>query len=308
MEFLQRMWRLQNVWWSESSTKQRIVASVSSCIGIAAIIGAYGWFRYLKPALLPQNPSHWKSLPSNIVIMYQFHRWEYTPNPSPFCIKLEAYLRYNNIPFVTSTKYFGQPKGKLPYITHKGKTIADTEIIINYLNKEYNIDMDKHLTDIQLSQKHIVRKMIEESIYFETLYIRWKIDNIFDKYSKRLFDPYNCPFWITTIVKYFTRRHIKDIQLYEQGTGRHDKKYVIKMLKDDCKSIGTLLGNNTYFFGDHISSIDFVIFAFLCGIYWVPFYEKFNWPCYEQINEYLKRVNKIVWKDNSNWKTQKINV
>jgi glutathione S-transferase len=72
--------------------------------------------------------------------LYQFSpRWN-IPNTSPFCLKLETYLRMAQIPY--TNKYVNDPrkspKGKLPYILDDGKKIADSNLIIDYLQLKHN--------------------------------------------------------------------------------------------------------------------------------------------------------------------------
>ena len=58
------------------------------------------------------------------------------PSISPFCLKLDIYLRLTGISHTTVTDGtpFGAPKGKLPYIEHDGKKIGDSGFIIDTSN------------------------------------------------------------------------------------------------------------------------------------------------------------------------------
>ena len=57
-------------------------------------------------------------------------------NVSPFCLKVEMLLTALDVPFTLSSERDPRkaPKGKLPYIIVDGKRIADSELIIEYLN------------------------------------------------------------------------------------------------------------------------------------------------------------------------------
>ena len=56
------------------------------------------------------------------VKLYQFPSAWGLPNPSPFCMKLEVFLRLAEIPYeiVTWPDPRKAPKGKLPFIEHEG--------------------------------------------------------------------------------------------------------------------------------------------------------------------------------------------
>jgi glutathione S-transferase len=59
------------------------------------------------------------------------------PNASPFCMKLETYLRMAGLPFdlVNDGNVMNAPMGKLPYIEDDGRVVADTQVIIEYLQQ-----------------------------------------------------------------------------------------------------------------------------------------------------------------------------
>ena len=56
---------------------------------------------------------------------------------SQFVLKVETYLRMAGIHYQVKDAgldFPDAPKGKLPYIEHEGRIIADSNIIIDYLN------------------------------------------------------------------------------------------------------------------------------------------------------------------------------
>ena len=76
-------------------------------------------------------------------------------DPSPFCVKLESFLRLNNIPYETKnfdpkSTYRKSPKKKVPYVVFEsGEVMGDSTLIIERLCKEHTIDMDRSLTTEQ---------------------------------------------------------------------------------------------------------------------------------------------------------------
>src|SRR4249919_2501259 len=60
-----------------------------------------------------------------------------TPNLSPFCTKLECYLRMVEIPYKTAAMQIGKaPKGKIPYIARAdGTLVGDSQLIIEELER-----------------------------------------------------------------------------------------------------------------------------------------------------------------------------
>ena len=69
------------------------------------------------------------------------------PNISPFCCKLETWLRIAGIPYeveVTTNPRKGPP-GKLPFVDDGGVIIADSTIIIDHLKRTRGVDPDAGL-------------------------------------------------------------------------------------------------------------------------------------------------------------------
>ena len=63
---------------------------------------------------------------------------------SPFCLKLDAFLRMTGIPHrsVTAATPFAGPKKKAPWIEHEGRKIGDSTLIILYLKERFGVDAD----------------------------------------------------------------------------------------------------------------------------------------------------------------------
>jgi glutathione S-transferase len=98
-----------------------------------------------------------------MITLYQFPRFLGVPNMSPFCLKLEAWLRMAELKYdireVTDPRK--GPKGKLPYIRDNETKVADSAIIIDYLKKTYGVQLYIHLS---LSDRAVARafeKMLE---------------------------------------------------------------------------------------------------------------------------------------------------
>jgi hypothetical protein len=69
--------------------------------------------------------------------LFQFPRMFDIPNLSPFCCKLETWLRIAGIPYeieITTNPRKG-PRGKLPFVDDGGVIVADTTIIIDHLKR-----------------------------------------------------------------------------------------------------------------------------------------------------------------------------
>lgn len=128
---------------------------------------------------------------TGVVYLYQFPRTLVIPNLSPYCLKLETWLRMANInyevKFVYST-YYKVPqinhtvsvknivqnvdcpimtrssKGLLPFVELNGKQYADSGFIIRDLSRIYNKDeLESSLSAEQKACARAFEQMIENS-------------------------------------------------------------------------------------------------------------------------------------------------
>src|SRR5262249_44970200 len=82
--------------------------------------------------------------------LFQFPRQFAIPNVSPFCCKMETWLRIAGISYevVDTPNPRSAPKGKMPFIEDGGLRLGDSSLIIDHFKKTRGIDPDAHL-DVQ---------------------------------------------------------------------------------------------------------------------------------------------------------------
>jgi len=204
-----------------------------------------------------------------MIKLYKFAPCWNLPSASPFCVKLETYLRIANIPYeaVILSDPRKAPKGKLPFIEDKGKKIADSSLIIEYIKQTYGDKVDAHLTHEQKSVALAFQRMVEEHLYWVLVYNRW-VDADGWASTKDTYFSF-MPKLIRKIVPELIRKSmIKAVN--NQGLGRHRKEEIYQMGCDDIKAIAEFLGNKNYFFNDKASSLDAIVYAFIASILYAP--------------------------------------
>lgn len=100
-----------------------------------------------------------------MITLHQFRPAFGLPNGSPFCMKVETWLRMAGLEYQTRAcdDPRKNPKGKAPVITDDdGTVIADSEFIITHLNRKHAPGLDDHLTEQDLAHAHAFRRMLEE--------------------------------------------------------------------------------------------------------------------------------------------------
>jgi glutathione S-transferase len=89
---------------------------------------------------------------------------------SPFVGKVDTYFRLAGIPYRLERFPFfgigGAPKGKLPFIEHNGRRIADSSFILAHVQNTFGKGPDAALDDAQRARGHAIRRLVEEHLYW----------------------------------------------------------------------------------------------------------------------------------------------
>ncbi len=183
------------------------------------------------------------------------------PHPSPFVIKGDVLLKMSGIEYKEEPMSFsGAPKGKVPYIKDGDLVLGDSHFIRRHLETKYKVDFTGGYDDGKLAQAWAIERMLEEHLYFLSVYERWLIDENFEKGPRQFFNMAPAP--IRPIVRLIIRRKVKKM-LMAQGLGRHSTAERLELGKGDVNAVSTLLGDNTYLLGDKICGADATVFGSL---------------------------------------------
>ncbi len=110
-----------------------------------------------------------------MLTLWQFPPCFGLPSPSPFCMKLEGFLRLADLPYRTAalTDLREAPKGKGPFIEEDGRRIGDSALVIDHLEARHGIDLDRGLDPAARAIAHGFGVMLEERTYFALVFNRW---------------------------------------------------------------------------------------------------------------------------------------
>jgi glutathione S-transferase len=200
--------------------------------------------------------------------LFQFPRMFGIPNISPFCCKLEAWLRITNMPYevVDTPDPRKGPKGKVPFIEDAGRRIGDSSAIIDYLKDTRRIDPDSHLDERQRAISLLVQRTLEEHYAFVTLYTHFIRAEGWCETSE-FFKAVPAP--LRPLVTTLLRRQMRKA-LWLQGTLRHSDKEIMSAAVADWRAVMATMSDGPYFFGDRPSSIDATIFGVLATTVLTP--------------------------------------
>jgi glutathione S-transferase len=200
---------------------------------------------------------------SEIVKLVQFPAMFGLPNASPYCMKVETFMRIAGIPYeiIEEVNPSKGPKGKLPYIIHKGKEIADSTFILEYLSAEFNVDLDSHLSIQEKAVAHSFQRLFEESLIWVMAYNRMT-DN-WHVIESAWFG------FLPPVLKMFLPSMLKQqfkSKLMAQGIGRHSRNEIYHYGMKDLRAIVDQLGAKPFLMGDIVSLVDTTAYAFVSSL------------------------------------------
>ncbi|GAM16878.1 hypothetical protein SAMD00019534_000530 [Acytostelium subglobosum LB1] len=196
-----------------------------------------------------------------VVYLYDFPKGDFPLlHISPFVLKVSLFLRHANIPFKVINNLDMGPRNKKPWIRLDGEVVSDSDIIIHYLIKKFNIK-GFEINDADLAaDAHLLRRFIDDAAVWSLVYSRWV-------------DPINCstnidaifssvPFPISVIVKRFASNGTSK-QLYGVGISRYSRDEVYERAAKDLDALARRLGDKPYLLGKEMSLVDISLFSML---------------------------------------------
>lgn len=221
-----------------------------------------------------------------------------TPNLSPFCSKLECYLRMAEVPYKLAAAQFSKaPKGKIPFVAFPdGQLMGDSQLIIDRLERELVAEgkpaLDAGLDARDRAISHLTRRTLEEGYYFVMLYLRWKNDEGFVALRQEIKK------FVPNFVVPFVRRDIRK-KLHSQGTGRHTFEEALELGGRDFDACAELLGDRPFLLGDKPRTVDCALFAFVDGLLAFPIDSpvKARVAAHANLVAYRQRIRDRWWKD-----------
>lgn len=230
-----------------------------------------------------------------MITLIQFPRPEGRPSYSPFCLKLETYLKVAKVPyenqFTVSMK--GSKKKKMPMILDGGELIEDSGLIIDHLKRKHGVDLDRHLSAEQKAIAKAFQWLCEKTLVDIVVSFRWTDPQNWPKFRELVFQ--GAPWIIKATVANGMAKSVEKT-LHKHGMGRFTEAEKLVILHQNLTAISDFLGAKAYFFGDQISTIDCILYATLVQITPRDVVAQFEGVLakYPNLGPYLERVSAVA--------------
>jgi glutathione S-transferase len=200
--------------------------------------------------------------------LIQFPRALGVMNPSPFCMKVEVFLKLAGLAYRVDdgTLPMRLPKGKLPALRDGGTLVCDSQAIVEHLQQRFAPQLPAGLRERERAADLALRRLFEEHYYFTALWGRWIDDAAFARvaasFFQRLPGPLRRP--VAALVRRKMRRDLQG-----QGMGRHAPAEIAARACADLDAAQAMLGERPFFGGDSPSTLDCTAYAFLANALFV---------------------------------------
>ncbi|XP_035225608.1 failed axon connections-like [Stegodyphus dumicola] len=250
-----------------------------------------------KPAV------HKTDYEKDVVYLYQFSRCPTLPSASPFCLKVETWLRMTEVRYenVDHKMKYKSKKGQLPFVEINGVEIADSDIIIKELSQIFGKDLDENLTLDQKNVSHAFVSMLNNHTSWVMRWWRYSHPGEFLKAAqldiKRTLNSKLPKGLLHFFFKLGFKSNIK--RAVGHGVGRHNSDEIYEFGKKDLKALSEYLAEKPYFFGEEPHLLDCVAFSHLCQFVYIPFgglKEYLESDCTNLLS-FVERMKERYWPD-----------
>ena len=204
-----------------------------------------------------------------MIELHQFRPFWGLPNASPFCMKVETYLRFREIPYRTvPSGPRRSPTGQIPFIVEEGRVITDSEAIIQHFEARQPEHLNAGLEARERAAAFFVRELVEDRLYWQITYMRWG-----DPAGWAVFRPdlvAKLPTFMRGPLLFAIRRTLLR-RMRRRGLSPADPEGAYGRGKPVLDALAGFLGDRSYFLGETPRTLDMSLYAFLANIIDQPY-------------------------------------
>ncbi len=188
------------------------------------------------------------------------------PHASPFCYKMEAFLRLRGLPYTRRVPSGPPPSstGKLPALQlEDGSWIVDSEEILRHYGLEHGFDPYEGIAEALRPTALLLRRTLEEHLYWGVVHDRWAREDVWPIYREAFFS--RAP----TLVRWFApalARRAALAGLKGHGLGRLPEDQRRRDLADDVIALDAILGDSDWLLSSQPTPLDAMLAALVRGV------------------------------------------
>ncbi|KAI6232723.1 Failed axon connections-like protein [Aphelenchoides fujianensis] len=253
------------------------------------------------PTEKKSRPVFVRDFQPGVVYLFQFPRMKCLPNLSPFCVKLECWLRFAKVQWKNVDDLpisHRSVEGTLPKVEVNGVEYADSAFVIAELPRILNVpSLEDVLSEGERAVALAFERLIENSLLLGTGKFRYeRLDQIIPLW------PQTFGFAQPLFNAFFKRMLSSKLngRLMGVGLGRHTREEILKIVEDELNACSVQLGTKPFLMGDSPTKVDASLFAVLALILYLPFDTE---PKVHIVNkcpnlrDYADRIKATYWPD-----------
>lgn len=198
-----------------------------------------------------------------MVTLYKFPRVWGLPCMSPYCLKVEAYLRLRGIAHEVQVGDLRRaPRGQLPWVRDGEHVVGDSTLIIDHFEARQREPLDAGLDAAQRAAGWALARTLEESTVWALRYQRFVEPAAWPLTRAVLRSILPVP--LRLVGPAIVRSQMRSA-LRAQGSGRFDAAALYDFARRDFDAAAALLGDKPYLFGDRPGRFDLTLFGFVAS-------------------------------------------
>ena len=187
-------------------------------------------------------------------------------NVSPFCLKAEMMMTHLGLEFGLDVQADPRkaPKGKLPYLIADGEIIADSELILEYLDNLTQGGVYAGLSAKERAVGVAFNRLVDDHLYWIFVASRWLDEAWFPNIVEGFF--HIAPKPVRGLVARQARKSVA--RTYDlQGLGRHTRQEQEGFARRDLQALEDAVAPGPFLFGDAPCVFDYAIASFMAGVF-----------------------------------------
>ncbi|KAF8371850.1 hypothetical protein PRIPAC_78279 [Pristionchus pacificus] len=239
-----------------------------------------------------------KNYKKDVVYFYQFPGTPTVSSFSPFCIKVEAFLRLHKIKYERrNTLSTRGSNGQLPFIELNGEIHSDSQIIIRRLTQIFKL---KEYPDEQTAAiGHAVDRLLDNHTFNLRLMIKTGVDKMIREMNSDTVHPVFLPIVASLGGWYLSNKMVNRASV---SVGKFKEYEFKELLRNDLIQLQTILGKKNFLMGEEPTTVDCTAIGQLGSANAIPssryyYHDLLDSSELAPLKEYCERVKTRIFGD-----------